>query len=83
MKIFNRLQTKVNLTISFSLPGISYQAPDPKSGKKRSLFAQQFESTPPVNFGVTLGPPVRAAITSHDLGDKDVVSMETEGTKTY
>nr|XP_054759033.1 RNA polymerase II-associated protein 1-like [Lytechinus pictus] len=41
------------------------QASGLKTGKKRSLFAQQFDSTPPVDFGVTLGPPPKAV--THQL----------------
>lgn len=54
------------------------QPSGPKPEKKRSLFAQQFESTPPVDFGVTLSPPVRAVPSTEP---RENVSMETEDSR--
>ncbi|XP_030855032.1 RNA polymerase II-associated protein 1 [Strongylocentrotus purpuratus] len=51
------------------------QASGLKTGKKRSLFAQQFDSTPAVDFGVTLGPPPKV-VTDEQHCDADV-AMET------
>ncbi|XP_072170727.1 RNA polymerase II-associated protein 1-like [Diadema setosum] len=52
------------------------KATDGKSKKKQSLFAQQFESTPPVDFGVTLEPPTRATLLGKP--ESEEVSMETQ-----